>query len=105
MVVMEDGVREEKSLEGENTHTSWEESCLLRFSKFLGMSTVGYENEELKLMHKMGGRRRDDRGKEVQRMTKFDREMKRLQWTVQEKERSKKESVGRGTRDITVKYK
>ena len=36
---------------------------------------------------------------------KFDREMKKLQWTVQEKERSKEESVGRGTRDITVKYK
>ena len=45
------------------------------------------------------------REKEEQRMTKFDREMKKLQWIVQEKERSKKESVGRGTRDITVKYK
>ena len=78
VVVMEDGEREEKSLEGENTYTSWEESCLLRFSKFLGMSPVGYENEVLALMHKINGRRLDERGKEVQRMTEFDREMKKL---------------------------
>ena len=69
------------------------------------MSIVGYENEVLGLMHKISERRRDDRGKEVQRMTKFDREMKKLQWIVQEKERSKKERVGREKRDITVKYK
>ena len=79
VVVMEDGVREEKSLEGENTHTSWDESCLLRFSKFLGMSLVGYENKVLALMHKISGRRLDEIGNEVQRMTKFDREMKNLQ--------------------------
>ena len=82
LVVMEYGVREEKSLEGENTHTSWEESCSLRFSNFLGMSPVGYENEVLALMHKISGRRLDEKGKEVQRMTKFDREMKKLQWTL-----------------------
>ena len=52
--------------------------CLMRFSKFLGMSPIGYENEVLALMHKISGRRLDERGKEVQRMTKFDREMKKL---------------------------
>ena len=60
VVVMEDGVREEKSLEGENTNTSWDESCLLRFRKFLGMSLVGYENEVLTSMHKISGRRLDE---------------------------------------------
>ena len=105
LVVMEDWVGEEKPLEEENTHTTWEESCLPRFSKFLGMSQTKYEDEVLALMHKISGRRLDERGKEVQRTTKFVREMKKLQWTVQEKERSTKESVGRGTRAITVRYK
>ena len=29
---------------------SWEESCLLRFSQFFGMSPKGYEDEMLDLM-------------------------------------------------------
>ena len=42
------------------------------------MSLAGYENEMLALMHKISGRRLDERGKEVQRTMKFDREMKKL---------------------------
>ena len=30
-----------------------EDSCLVKFNKFLGVSTVGYENEILGLMQKM----------------------------------------------------
>ena len=61
---------------------SWEESCFLRFSKFLGMSPKGYEDEVLGLMYKISDRRQKGKGKEMQGTTKFDREMKKLEWTM-----------------------
>ena len=50
-------VGEEVSLEEECEQLSWEESCLLRFSKFLGMSPEGYEDEVLGLVYKISDRR------------------------------------------------
>ena len=34
-------------------YENWEDSCLVKFSEFLGVSTVGYENEIMGLMQKM----------------------------------------------------
>ena len=45
----QDGEREEDW--GEEVDVSWEESCLARFSKFLGFSTVGYEELILDFMN------------------------------------------------------
>ena len=58
----------------------------------------------LGLMYKISDRRQKDKGKEVQGTTKFDREMKKLEWTVKEKKRSTKGGVGKGTRAIMLKY-
>ena len=38
---------------GEEAKESWEESCLVRFSKFLGFSTVGYEELILDFMNRI----------------------------------------------------
>ena len=68
--------REEASTEEDPNHLLWEESYLLRFIKFLGMSSNGYEHEGLNLMYKISDIREKGKGKEVSGMTKFDREMK-----------------------------
>ena len=34
-------------------YKNWEDSCLIRFSEFLGVPTVGFEEEILELMRKM----------------------------------------------------
>ena len=49
-------------------------------------------------MYKISGRTQKGKGKEMLRMTKFDREMKKLEWNVQEKKRSLTGVVGKGTR-------
>ena len=67
------------------------------------MSLEGYEDEVLDLMYKISVRRQKDKGKEGQGMTKFDREMKKLEWIVKKKKRSSK-GVRKGTRAILLKY-
>ena len=42
---------------------TWEESCLFRFSKFLGMSPEGYEDEILELMNRIRERKQNEEGK------------------------------------------
>ena len=68
------------------------------------MSLEGYEDEVLDLMYKMSYRRKKGKGKEVQGKTKFDREMKKLEWTVQEKGRASRGFAGKGTKAIMLKY-
>ena len=94
---------EELSVENVD-QSSWEERCLLRFSKFFGMSPKGYKDEVLDLMYKISDRRKKGKGKEVQGKTKFDKEIKKLEWTVQEKGRASRGVAGKGTRAILWKY-
>ena len=82
--------REEEANIEENEQMSWEESCLLRFNHFLGMSLEGYEEEVLDLMNKICGRRHEGKGKEEQGTTKLYREMKKLEWITKEKVRTLK---------------
>ena len=46
------------------------------------MSPEGYEDEILDSMIKISGRMQEVKGKEVHRTTKFDKEIKRLEWSV-----------------------
>ena len=81
----------------EQEEISWEESCLIKFSKCMGLPTKGFEEEIVDLMTRVSGRRFTDKGKWVQSSTKFDRELKRLKWTVKEKEGSKAEDRARAS--------
>ncbi|WKA00682.1 hypothetical protein VitviT2T_019018 [Vitis vinifera] len=72
---------EEKDME------SWNYSCLAKFCHCLGMPTEGCERDILKLLHKMRDRR--DRSENLsgkkrkgQRTSRFDRELKKLEWSV-----------------------
>ena len=68
----------------------------MRFSKCLGLSTEGFEEEIVDLMTKVSKKRYKDKGKRVQSSTRFDRELKRLRWTTKEKGRSRVEVVRKG---------
>ena len=60
------------------------------FSRFLGFSIDGYEDEIFNLMNSICERRSTVKGKGVQGTTKFDRERKKLEWNMKEKEKSRK---------------
>ena len=102
----QDFQRDERKEELSTYHEqmTWEESCLFRFSKFLGMSLEGYEDEILELMNRISERRQNEVGKGVHRMTKFDKEMKRLSWTIKDKGKTTRGVDGKGTRALLLKY-
>ena len=74
--------RENKEDWGEEAKGSWEESCWARFSKFLGFSTVGYEELILDFIIKINTSRQKIKGKGGARTTKFDNELKKLAWNL-----------------------
>ena len=81
---------------GEQEVVSWEESCLMRFNKCMGLTTKGFEEEIVDLMTKVSEKRYKDKGKGVRSSTRFDKELKRLRWTINEKGRPSVEAVGKG---------
>ncbi|RVW26087.1 hypothetical protein CK203_116818 [Vitis vinifera] len=59
---------------------SWEESDLARFSQFLGFSTEGLEKDILEFLVKIRKRRERVHSKVLLKKSKFERELKRLEW-------------------------
>ena len=47
----------------ENDIASWEESCLAKFSEFLGFLIEGFKEEILELMSRINFRRQKGKGK------------------------------------------
>ncbi|RVW91853.1 LINE-1 reverse transcriptase-like [Vitis vinifera] len=61
---------------------NWEESGLARFSKFLGFPTEGLEKEILNFLTKIRKRREKIHSKELLEKSKFERELKRLECSI-----------------------
>ena len=104
LVVKEDsqgchkGVEDLVGEDGEPAELSREESCLKKFSDSLGMSIEGFEGEFLKLMTKVNQKRIKVKGKGVNGSTKFDREIKKLKWTIKECGNLRNEAFGKEAR-------
>ncbi|RVW47792.1 hypothetical protein CK203_091735 [Vitis vinifera] len=60
----------------------WEESGLARFSQFLGFPTEGLEKEILTFLTKIRKRREKIHSKELLEKSKFERELKRLECSI-----------------------
>ena len=73
----------------------WDDSCLARFSKFLGFSTEGFEGEILNLLLRNKRRREQNIKKDISGSTKFDRESKKLEWSINYKGARKEKSLVR----------
>ena len=59
-----------------------EDSCLFKFSEFLGVTTVGFEEEILKLMRKLEAQQEGDKRKGYPTETRCERELRKLECTV-----------------------
>ena len=74
------------SEEGDQARLSWEESCLQKFTQCMGLLIEGFEDDFLKLMTMVSQRRNKGKRKGTIGSTKFDRELKKLEWTVKERD-------------------
>ncbi|RVW65755.1 LINE-1 retrotransposable element ORF2 protein [Vitis vinifera] len=75
--------------------------CLARFSKFLGFSTEGFEGEILNLLLRNKRRREQNIKKDISGSTKFDRELKKLEWSINYKGARKEKSLETKIQDIS----
>ena len=83
---------------------SWEESDLARFSQFLGFSTEGLEKDILEFLVKIRKRRERVHSKVLLKKSKFERELKRLECSVNYEGGKKKKCTvqGRGCQIMEV---
>ena len=63
-------------------YEKWEDSCLIKFSEFLGFPTVGFESEILGLLRKIVARQHQVENKGVITMFKCERELKKMVCTI-----------------------
>ena len=63
-------------------YKNWEDSCLFKFSEFLGVTTVGFEEEILNLMRKLEAQQEGDKRKGYPTETRCDRELRKLECTI-----------------------
>ena len=85
--------------------SSWEDSALVRFSKFLGFSTTGYEDEILDMLRKIHSDQPKDKGKRQQNTSKCERELKKLECTINYSRRSSVKGRGRNRGKLFLKFK
>ena len=63
-------------------YKTWEDSCLIKFSEFLGVTTAGFEEEILELLRKMDVRQHGDKRKGDPAETRCERELRKLECTI-----------------------
>ena len=67
---------------GDWVYDSWESSCLVKFSEFLGFPTKGFEKEILELLRNLVASLKNGKEKGNMTMTKSERELRRLKSTI-----------------------
>ena len=63
-------------------YEKWEDSCLIKFSEFLGFPTVGFKSEILGLLRKMVAGQHQVENKGAITMSRCERELKKLVCTI-----------------------
>ena len=63
-------------------YNNWEDSCLFKFSEYLGVTTLGFEEEILSLMRKMEVQQVEDKRKGNSTETRCVRELRKLECTI-----------------------
>ena len=90
-----DGVSGIQVIENEKGEL-WEECSLAKFSQVLGFSTEGIEKEILNFLTKIRKRRKKIHSKELLEKTKFERELKRLECSVNYEGGNKQKALSQG---------
>ena len=63
-------------------YDNWENSCLIKFSEFLGISTVGYDVEILELVRRMVSQQHGNKRKGHHTETRSEKELRKLECTI-----------------------
>ena len=87
------------------TYESWEKSCLAKFSDFLGFPIKGFEKEITKLLRNLVNAQKLDKGKECQILSKSERELRKLEWTINYKGKEISREDGRDKGKLFLKLK
>ena len=86
-----DEARQKREVSG----SSWDDSSLTKFSKSLGFTTEGVEGEILKLLLRLKNRRDQGKNRGTLGTTRFDREVKKLECSINYDGVSKKNGTNR----------
>ena len=94
----------ENQATGKEKEEKWEESNLAKFNQFLGFSTEGLDKEILSFLIKIRKRREKIHSKELLEKSKFERELKRLECSVNYEGGNKQKgpSQGKGNQIVVV---
>ncbi|RVW71574.1 hypothetical protein CK203_047967 [Vitis vinifera] len=79
---------------------NWEENSLVKFSHFLGFSMEGLEKEILSFLGKIRKRREKILGKGLLKTSRFERELKRLECSVNYEGIPRRKALPRGCLDL-----
>ena len=63
-------------------YSSWEESCLVKFSEFLGFQIVGHEEEIINMLRKWKEEKSLSESREHLGPSKCERELRKLECTI-----------------------
>ena len=85
-------------------YKNWENSCLIKFSEFLGVPTMGFEKEILKLMRKMVPQQPKEQRKGNMTKSKRERELRKLECTINYNEKGHNRE-GRDRGNLLLKLK
>ena len=85
-------------------YNNWEDSYLFKFSEYLGVTTVGFEEEILKLMRKLEVQQVEDKRKGNSTETRSKRELRKLECTINYSGKSQN-GGGRDRGDFLLKLK
>ena len=80
-------IHEDMEEREEEEEPCWQSSSLAKFSRYIGMPTEGFEGEILFLLKRMKERKiqkgqMDGRKSKKLKSSKFERELRKLEWTV-----------------------
>ena len=85
-------------------YNNWQDSCLFKFSEYLGVTTVGFEEEIMKLMRKMEAQQVEDKRKGNSTETRCERELRKLECTINYGGKSQNRG-GRDRKNFLLKLK
>ena len=91
--------------EKKDQDSSWDESSLAKFNKTLGFTTEGVEGEILKLLLRLKTKRDQGKKKGISGMSRFDREVKKLELSINYEGESRKKGSDRRNGDRALCFK
>ena len=85
-------------------YNNWEDSCLFKFSEYLGVTMEGFEEEIMKPMRKIEAQQVADKRKGIVSETRCERELRKLECTINYSGKNQNRS-GRDRGNFLLKFK